>query len=1293
MRSHAKATSAGSTEGNGNGNGRGLFRRALVAVLALAAFFALAVASASAQQTHLLKGTIPTSGGLIFGVAFDQESETVYLSDIGNVAVYAYEADGTPAAHPQLTKADGTTPYPFAAPNFIAVDNSGGATQGYVYVADPAAATVLQFDAAGSATAQTPITAAAVPADGTAQAGGLPNVVNSGSLSPNGIAVAANSDVYVSDAANSVIDVFNSAGAFVRQLGAGQLSGPAWLALDPAANLYVSGGQGLVKFSPAGECLDSCTPIDPAAANGVATDAAGNVYVSKGSTVDEYDSSGALIGSFGGPMAKPPFGGLVGVTFGLAANATTGEVYVSDWTEGTRIFGPQATIPTAVTTTASPRPNAATLKGTVDPDGEAVSECEFEFGSSPAYGQSVPCVESEAEIGSGHGAVPVHADVSGLNVETVYFFRLAAGNAIGKAVVPGGSFTTTPWVSITPQAPSEETGHSITLNATVKDWSSPLIRCEFDYVTDASFQANGFTFKDLSTGGSVPCDPAAEAIPADDADHPVSVHLTGLVGNSTYHYRIKAANELGPKDVGLSFLEGLEFTTSQTPPRAVTFDAGDRQATAATLNASVNPSGFSTTYFFEYGPTAAYGSKVPVPAGVLGKGRLPLGVSQTITGLQPAATYHFRVVAANGVGTEVGEDKSFTTLDASGVPQRAYELISPANKQGNNVKPQLGFQSTPDGNVLSYVGIASLGGGVETAPLLPRYLAYRSDDGWVNKTSDPPQIGLPSEGENLGQVKATLGISQDGSKTVVLSRKKLTPDAIEGEWTVYLHDLYNDSYARIGSNPDPNSLVPESFTTYEVFLDGTPNFDHILLGGGTPLLPGAPPNVMYEFSNGELKIVSTDLAGSPVTPPGFKNTWHDEKKISDDGQRIIYAASEGRLYLRSGNETRLISLSRRVSDAGKPQPAELLGADHELRHIYFFSQELTDSSASNIIYLYRYDTSTDQLNELTEVAKPDEKFQLAFFQVSADGKSVFFVSTDNLAPGASGADQKIYAWHDNAVHFVAQLNREIDVGTPPTGYYWASANGRYFAFVAGSQDVVPGVNTKNPAQCSNNGGPGERGYCRMMYRYDVGTDTTICVSCTPGGQVPTGSVAVSPPFLDAGTHSFPRVVDTSGRVFFDSPDRLVTGDSNSSRDVSEYSDAYGLRLISTGHGSADSQLAEVSEDGRDVFFTTQDQLVREDFDNSIDVYDARIGGGIASQNAFTPPPCGGEDCRGQVIPPTPPPPGGSETTFGPGNESSSRKGRCAKGRHKQRVGGKSRCVKQKKQSKKKRANSSRRQGR
>ncbi len=80
------------------------------------------------------------------------------------------------------------------------------------------------------------------------------------------------------------------------------------------------------------------------------------------------------------------------------------------------------------------------------------------------------------------------------------------------------------------------------------------------------------------------------------------------------------------------------------------------EQTTATAAGAISPQTVRTTYRFEYGTTAAYGSStVETPAGAA-------SVSAPLTGLQPETTYHYRLVATNPFGTSAAPDGTFTTL-------------------------------------------------------------------------------------------------------------------------------------------------------------------------------------------------------------------------------------------------------------------------------------------------------------------------------------------------------------------------------------------------------------------------------------------------------------------------------------------------------------------------------------------------------------------------------------------------------------------------------------------------------
>ncbi|MGD8774061.1 MAG: hypothetical protein PVF44_02005 [Syntrophobacterales bacterium] len=97
-----------------------------------------------------------------------------------------------------------------------------------------------------------------------------------------------------------------------------------------------------------------------------------------------------------------------------------------------------------------------------------------------------------------------------------------------------------------------------------------------------------------------------------------------------------------------------------SPPTVSTGSASSVGSSSATLNGTVKPNGSSTSYYFEYGTTASYGSVTS--SADAGSGASDIPVSADISGLDPETTYHFRIVATNSYGTSYGSDQTFDTL-------------------------------------------------------------------------------------------------------------------------------------------------------------------------------------------------------------------------------------------------------------------------------------------------------------------------------------------------------------------------------------------------------------------------------------------------------------------------------------------------------------------------------------------------------------------------------------------------------------------------------------------------------
>jgi hypothetical protein len=108
---------------------------------------------------------------------------------------------------------------------------------------------------------------------------------------------------------------------------------------------------------------------------------------------------------------------------------------------------------------------------------------------------------------------------------------------------------------------------------------------------------------------------------------------------------------------------GTDAAVLAKAPSASTGGTEQRTYSSATLLATVDPHGGETTYYFQYGTTAAYGAQTPTTS--VGNGTSSTTVAQGISSLQAGVAYHYRVVAVSTAGTAAGRDRVFTTRSVS----------------------------------------------------------------------------------------------------------------------------------------------------------------------------------------------------------------------------------------------------------------------------------------------------------------------------------------------------------------------------------------------------------------------------------------------------------------------------------------------------------------------------------------------------------------------------------------------------------------------------------------------------
>ena len=92
--------------------------------------------------------------------------------------------------------------------------------------------------------------------------------------------------------------------------------------------------------------------------------------------------------------------------------------------------------------------------------------------------------------------------------------------------------------------------------------------------------------------------------------------------------------------------------------------------TSAVLAAGVYPNGLPTSYFWQYGPTNAYGQQTPSMN--IGSGTAPVPTTDTLSSLLCSTYYHYRLVAQNSLGTSYGYDYALQTSASACAPVNTH---------------------------------------------------------------------------------------------------------------------------------------------------------------------------------------------------------------------------------------------------------------------------------------------------------------------------------------------------------------------------------------------------------------------------------------------------------------------------------------------------------------------------------------------------------------------------------------------------------------------------------------------
>lgn len=400
------------------------------------------------------------------------------------------------------------------------------------------------------------------------------------------------------------------------------------------------------------------------------------------------------------------------------------------------------------------------------------------------------------------------------------------------------------------------------------------------------------------------------------------------------------------------------------PPASPTVLPDSETATAvtpdtATLEASINANGLDTAYFFEYGPTTGYGTQIPLPPGTdIGSNYGAIAAKTALSGLAASTVYHFRVVAANSLGTTYGPDATLTTP-----PPATIEAQSAANVTAT---------------------AADLTAKIDTEDLAT---SYQFEYGTI-----------PSYGMQAPLPAATLAAAS-GTQSIAVHVEDLQPNT-----TYYFRVVATNVSGTLAASATKFTTYPpsEAFSlpdnrVYELVSPPDKNGGDV--GGGEGFLK--PPASAYGQSS---------VSGSAITYASAAS-FGDAQSAQLSTQ---YLSTRG----PSGWTTHAISPPATPTQIElRLEPFDFFTPELTAWVFAWKNPSLTQDAPPKIENLYLGEAGADayQLIDGGTPANPGESYEVVAVGASSDLRHVVFEADEALTPGApAGGAWSLYEWTPGA---------------------------------------------------------------------------------------------------------------------------------------------------------------------------------------------------------------------------------------------------------------------------------------
>lgn len=697
----------------------------------------------------------------------------------------------------------------------------------------------------------------------------------------------------------------------------------------------------------------------------------------------------------------------------------------------------------------------------------------------------------------------------------------------------------------------------------------------------------------------------------------VSQNVEGLEINACYDLRLVTYS----KYRGAEEIREGQFCTQPIAPQVSTgaarWSSPPATGPSLTFHGTLNAGKDDTTYVFQYVTQEGFeasgfgsASQVPLLPASAGHGLFQVAVLQSVVDLDSSKAYAYRILATNSVGTTEGETKTVAPPQAE---DRFYELVGNADSYGLETKAILAVSD--DGQRAMLEGQAMGDPNSLPAQRTP-FLARLGAGGWGVEQVNP----FPESGR--GEIGFSGSVWFPASLETALWAHSSPSEQIRGE----VHWTFTDPDGAF--RPALPKLVPVSGRATPLTLiriKGTAADLSSFVFQREETTNGAKTRVTYlpgqpQTTGGDGDLYRVSGAAGPSPTMALLNRDSGGSLISNAcgvwiGARMNPLAGNG------GNANKGLSLRPVSSDgntayfSARPGAGAVCDAAAETANRIRIFKRIGDASTVEI-------SACGKANPLNCTTNGDDFFQAA----SANGNRVFFTTTRQLTDSDVDSALDLYLYDSDPPagqpHLVQASAKAGTVAEVQEAVTDVSLDGSRVYFVAKGSLTGPNGDGKSPVAGQFNlyvyqrdaaNPAGRLGFVAKLDNGDNGAEN--------GLWSVEGRAAIALPYAGAGGSG----AGDGRTLLFASKAQLAAGDTDAVNDLYRYRDSSGqtscltcagdgsfgvsVRLHGRSPDAAGPQRERfASEDLARVVFSSAEQLSPEDDNNVTDAYLWEEGG-------------------------------------------------------------------------------------